>query len=58
MSQEQQVPEQKTAQTNEVAPEVLHRPTNPSAIKFSEPPLPKSTFIIWIVAIGLLAMCI
>ncbi|WP_010116918.1 HlyD family efflux transporter periplasmic adaptor subunit [Acinetobacter sp. P8-3-8] len=55
---EQKVPQQQTAQSSEVAPEVLHRPTNPSAIKFSEPPLPKSTFIIWIVAIGLLAFII
>lgn len=55
---EQHGAEQKAAQNSEVAHDVLHRPTNPSAIKFSEPPLPKSTFIIWIVAIGLLAFLI
>ncbi|OTG63845.1 secretion protein HlyD [Acinetobacter silvestris] len=56
MSQEQQLPEvQKPPLKSEVAPDILQRPTNPSAMHFSEPPLPKSTFVIWIVAIGLLA---
>ncbi len=53
--QEQKLPEQPKPQAqSEVAPDILHRPTNPSAMSFSEPPLPKSTFVIWIVAIGLL----
>ncbi|MFH7354301.1 HlyD family secretion protein, partial [Acinetobacter bereziniae] len=38
--------------------DLLKRPSNPSALKFSEPPLPKSSFIIWIVAVGLLAFLI
>ena len=38
----------------EQATSTMNRPTNPSALKFSEPPLPKVSFIIWIVAIGLI----
>ncbi|MCX5470079.1 biotin/lipoyl-binding protein, partial [Acinetobacter nematophilus] len=38
--------------------DLLKRPSNPSALKFSEPPLPKASFIIWIVAVGLLAFLI
>ena len=54
----QSLPEQKNASEvkSEVAPDILHRPTNASAMSFSEPPLPKSTFVIWILAIGLLAL--
>lgn len=36
----------------------LQRPSNPSALKFSEPPLPKASFVIWIVAIGLAAFIV
>lgn len=34
------------------------RPSNPSALHFSEPELPKPTFIIWILAIGLVVFIV
>ena len=40
------------------ASDIFQRPTNPSSLKFSEPPLPKATFIIWIIGIGLLVFLI
>ncbi|WP_173911881.1 HlyD family type I secretion periplasmic adaptor subunit [Acinetobacter sp. Marseille-Q1618] len=36
----------------------LKRSSNPSALRFSEPPLPKVSFVIWIVAIGLAAFIV
>ena len=59
MSQPAPLPEvEKPPLKNEVAPDILHRPTNPSAMRFSEPPLPKSSFVIWIIAIGLIVFMV
>lgn len=51
-----QLPENKSQQNNDL--DILQRPSNPSALKFSEPPLPKSTFVIWIIALGLIAFLV
>lgn len=51
-----QLPENKTKPENGL--DTLKRPSNPSALKFSEPPLPKSSLVIWIVALGLIAFIV
>lgn len=51
-----QLPENNTKQDNGF--DTLKRPSNPSALKFSEPPLPKASLVIWIVALGLAAFIV
>ena len=53
----QDTPEQKPLELKkpQSSADVLDRPSNPSALKFSEPPLPTAALVIWIVALALFA---
>lgn len=55
MTQENHEPKNNVPQPSKSETEsgVMQRPTNPSALKFSEPPLPGVSLIIWIVTIGI-----